>query len=95
MLTFLLVVYVIIAIITATLSLAQLVDNNQGYWGCDSDGFDIFVFSLCSILMGIVWPVTIWVAIVLNYVNKKTYVWIVMLRDAVNLIKKGVKKCQK
>jgi len=67
---FLLFIYVVMWIIVATLSLISLFHNDSR-----PDGEEIIIYSVLSFLRGLIWPITIWVALTFWAATKTIPYW--------------------
>jgi len=81
--TFLIFSFIFMWLATSTLSLITFFDE-----GCCTDGEDLAFSSFISILLGLIWPITVWVSLVRWYADGDNPAWVEALSKLFSLIKK-------
>ena len=77
---FLLFVQIVMWIIVATLSLMSFFEDNH-----HPDGDDIAMYTFLSLLKGLIWPITIWVALAIWVSKRETPYWAENIKFVFNL----------
>lgn len=80
------IIYLIIWFITATLCLANKAKGHSRWCG-----EEIFAHAFASIAVGLVWPISIWVALVLWWTSDATPNWVIVLQTPFGFIKDKIK----
>lgn len=83
MITFLAILYCLASLVTATLALINLFDA-KSY----ADSFDKASFAFAALGLGLVWPITIWVALIGWYSSGSTPAWVEALQKVRELFSK-------
>lgn len=82
------VIYFVMAFIVASIILPHLIANHKKEFRClGIDESDIMVFSMLSLLLAAVWPITIWAALITWWVSDETPAWVENISKLVNFIK--------
>jgi len=83
MITFLIILYCLAAFAAATLSLINIF-SEESYPDC----MDKLIYAILALGMGLAWPLTIWVALVLWYSSGRTPAWVEALQNLRKFISK-------
>lgn len=80
---FLLFIYVMVWIVVSTLALISFFEDDR-----NPDGDDVAMYSFMSLLMGLIWPITIWVALAYWVSSGDTPYWAEILIKLYKFVKR-------